>query len=454
MKKQHWLDITEYVCFTGSVLGTIAAATSGQVIYAAAPLTLAFSVGIANRKRLDNLLEQQQKADLTELQKSFLEDLDRVDGKTAKLKETLHLQAQEQQQKLEATISQLTSELETLKPCVTKAISSSENLHKKLFEVRQTLDRETQQQEKKLQEAIKSVPTQLQQLIKRLEPLENQQQEIINQRLPLAVSAIEDLQAQTAAIAPLESNFCKIETAITLVQKRLDLNPLNFQGKVLKDADFSNTYLKHAKLVDANLSGVNWDSVCLNSAALTDVDLSSAKLIGADLGAADLSYANMNHANLSGVDLSSANLSGVDLSFANLTDADLSNANLTGANLTNANLSGVILSGADLSGADVINANLSYAVLSKTNLSNTNLCGAKLLYAEIHDVDLTGTLIDKNTKLDRHTKQQLESLSNKTNGKNLYGSATKITDVNHNNLNLRSQNFLEGKSNQRVVVRP
>ena len=480
MSKQHWLDVSEYVCLAGSVLGTIATATSGQVIYAAAPLTLALSVSVANRKRIDTLQKQQEKAALTNIQKTFLEDLDRVDSQTTKLQENLNIQNEEQNKKLESVIAPLRDELETVKPVVSRI---------------EALTQKTDLQEKKSLEAIaqfktelqgiESVPTQLQQLIKRLEPLEKQQKEILSQRLPWAVAAIESLQDRTSAIAPLESNFEKIgadlqtltnqvenlpqpeffsniEAAITSVQKRLDLNPVNFQGAVLTDKDLSGIYLKQAQLMDANLSGVNLSGACLHSADLTDVNLSSANLIGADLALANLSYADLNnadlskvdlsYANLSGIDLSSANLSGVNLSNANLTDADLSNANLADANLINANLSGAILSDVDLSGANLSDANLSHADLTNTNLSNVNLCGANLWCADLNNAKLTGTLIDQKTKLDAQTQILWESMNHKTNGKNLNGNGKKVTEFNHNGVNLTSPNFLGAKSNDNVVI--
>jgi hypothetical protein len=51
MLKQPWLEIAEYASLAGSVLGIIAAATSSQVIYAAAPLTLALALNLVNRKQ-------------------------------------------------------------------------------------------------------------------------------------------------------------------------------------------------------------------------------------------------------------------------------------------------------------------------------------------------------------------------------------------------------------------
>ncbi|MGB3511208.1 MAG: pentapeptide repeat-containing protein [Microcoleaceae cyanobacterium] len=480
MNKQHWLDISEYVCLAGSVLGTIATATSGQAIYAAAPLTLALSVGVANRKRLDTLQQQEQKGALIDIQKSFLEDLDRVDGQTAKLQEKLNIQTEEQNKKLESVISPLTNELETLKPVLSKieALTQQTDKQERIFQ-------EAIAQFKTELQGIESIPTQLQQMIQRLKPLENQQKEILTQRLPWAVSAIEALQDRTSVIAPLESNFenistnlqtltnrvenlpqpeffSNIEAGITSVQKRLDLNPVNLQSAVLTDKDLSGIYLKQAQLTDANLSGVNLGGACLHSADLTDVNLSSANLMGADLAVANLSYADLNNAdlsqvdlsfaNLSGVDLSSANLTGVNLSFADLTNADLSNANLASANLINANLSGAILSGADLSGANLHDANLSNADLTNTNLSNVNLCGANLWCVDLNDANLNGTLIDRKSKLNAQTQILWESMNHKNNDKNPNGNGKKVTEVNHNGVNLISPNFLSTKANDNVVI--
>lgn len=51
MLKQPWLEIAEYASLASSVLGIIAAAMSSQIVYAAAPLTLALSLNLVNRKQ-------------------------------------------------------------------------------------------------------------------------------------------------------------------------------------------------------------------------------------------------------------------------------------------------------------------------------------------------------------------------------------------------------------------
>ena len=56
---RHWLDIAEYLSLAGSVAGSVAAVVSQQVAYAAAPLTVALSLSLANRQRCFEQAQQQ-----------------------------------------------------------------------------------------------------------------------------------------------------------------------------------------------------------------------------------------------------------------------------------------------------------------------------------------------------------------------------------------------------------
>lgn len=328
----------------------------------------------------------------------------------------------------------------------------------------QTIGQQTEEEDNKLKEAIanlhaelkalESVPSQIQQLLQRQEPLERQQQEIISQRLPEAVAAIERLKNRTALIAaiekdianisneiealtrridslpePVEPDMSKIEAAIASLKKRLDLHPLKLRGATLKGANLSDTYLKDAQLdranlsdanicdcdlTDANLRSANLSGARLDNTVLTDAVVSRARLDGAQLKVADLSYSDfrgadmskvdLSSANLRGIELSGANLSGVNLTGANLAEGNLSNVNLKGANLSSANSSSVVLANADLSGANLSNANLSSADLQGANLSNVNLQGANLWNANLNGANLTGVLIDDTTKLDEQSR--------------------------------------------------
>jgi len=59
---RSWLNIAEYASLAGSAAGSIAAVASQQVVYAAAPLTLAMSLSLVNRQRLQQQSQQQTDA--------------------------------------------------------------------------------------------------------------------------------------------------------------------------------------------------------------------------------------------------------------------------------------------------------------------------------------------------------------------------------------------------------
>lgn len=99
LSEYHWLDLAESVSIAASALGTLAGALSGQVVYAAAPLTVALSLNLANRYRLDENTEQYTKAAISDvrnvvesLYKALPEnDQSRVDLKSLQ-KSIYHLQ--------------------------------------------------------------------------------------------------------------------------------------------------------------------------------------------------------------------------------------------------------------------------------------------------------------------------------------------------------------------------
>jgi len=58
LNQHNWLELAEYASVAGSALGTLAAALSGQIIYAAAPLTVALSLNLANRQRFEEQVRE------------------------------------------------------------------------------------------------------------------------------------------------------------------------------------------------------------------------------------------------------------------------------------------------------------------------------------------------------------------------------------------------------------
>lgn len=54
----EWLELAEYASVAGAAIGTIVAGLSGQIIYAAAPLTAAISLNFVNRQRFEQKMQQ------------------------------------------------------------------------------------------------------------------------------------------------------------------------------------------------------------------------------------------------------------------------------------------------------------------------------------------------------------------------------------------------------------
>lgn len=67
MQKDSWLKTAEYIALVGSAIGTIAATLSSQVTYAAAPLTLALSLNLVNRTRLEQQTRQHTTAEIAQV---------------------------------------------------------------------------------------------------------------------------------------------------------------------------------------------------------------------------------------------------------------------------------------------------------------------------------------------------------------------------------------------------
>ncbi len=69
--ERHWLELVEYLSLGASAVGTLAVAVSGQAFYGVAPLTLALSLNVANRYRLEQQVQLSQTIEIVELQRSI-----------------------------------------------------------------------------------------------------------------------------------------------------------------------------------------------------------------------------------------------------------------------------------------------------------------------------------------------------------------------------------------------
>ena len=92
MSKLHWLEVSEYVSLYASALGTLAAATTQNVAYAATPLTIAIGLNFVNRERYKHLQEKRQQLSIYQLDMlidPLRQRLDNFDGLTQNLSKAI-----------------------------------------------------------------------------------------------------------------------------------------------------------------------------------------------------------------------------------------------------------------------------------------------------------------------------------------------------------------------------
>ncbi|MGZ5435618.1 MAG: toll/interleukin-1 receptor domain-containing protein [Pyrinomonadaceae bacterium] len=177
----------------------------------------------------------------------------------------------------------------------------------------------------------------------------------------------------------------------------VNLQGANLRHAILVDAELSASDLRGANLTHATLQGANLRFATLANARLDQSNLRRARLYGANLESASLVRANMRHVDLLGASLAGANLSHASLHTAKLTRANLNDTNLSGAILKFSNVSHASAVRANLEGANLVSASLAYARLSEANLTrailrNTNLKHAVLTGAIVNDTIVGGTM--------------------------------------------------------------
>jgi len=100
LKQRHWLEWAEYVSLVSSAIGSGVVALSGQAFYGVAPLTLALSLNVANRYRLEQQTHQTQ-IEMVQVQNS----VEKLEKNTVKvvmgLRQQLLNEIESLQQKLE-----------------------------------------------------------------------------------------------------------------------------------------------------------------------------------------------------------------------------------------------------------------------------------------------------------------------------------------------------------------
>ncbi len=79
MKKNSWLDLTEYLLLAGSGVGAAVAIASQQLAFTATPVSLLLMVNLLNRRRTDQEIEAQTQKNLTLVEQRLLNQIEIVD---------------------------------------------------------------------------------------------------------------------------------------------------------------------------------------------------------------------------------------------------------------------------------------------------------------------------------------------------------------------------------------
>jgi hypothetical protein len=137
--------------------------------------------------------------------------------------------------------------------------------------------------------------------------------------------------------------------------------------------DLSRVRLGQAVLGGAKLAGANFSETDLSGAQVVNGDFRGADFTSADLSGAQVFVSDFSGAVFTSADLSKAMMGNVDFSQAELIDT-----NLERASLHRANMPWVHAIGANLRGAVLMGATLRWAHLDGANLEDASLDGAQL----------------------------------------------------------------------------
>jgi chromosome segregation ATPase len=139
----EWLELAEYASIGGSVIGTIIAGLSGQIIYAAAPLTAAVSLNFLNRQRFEQKMQQKSNSAIASVElavKSIQQQVQALPGEPTEL----YTAVSDLQQKLRSLESQTIAEVQvavqSLEQQVQAFPAESQEIYPILAELQQKLD--------------------------------------------------------------------------------------------------------------------------------------------------------------------------------------------------------------------------------------------------------------------------------------------------------------------------
>ncbi len=248
--KRNWLEVVEYVSIAGSIVGSVVAVISQQVIYAATPVSLSLVLNLINRQRWENgsrqggaddiiQIERQISRNVEALREQILalptqgdlggmqEALGRVGGAIARVQSEIAVQTRElgsvqanfqNLASLPGDLSEVQAQIEQLSQSIeerSSALALQEAVPAELKSVQQQID-ELRQALGNLSQGIANVERSAQNLVSR-------------QELGFLTSEMEKIQRQQRAIeqsvAPIAGELGRLSDRIADV--RIHLNALS-----------------------------------------------------------------------------------------------------------------------------------------------------------------------------------------------------------------------------------
>lgn len=226
--ERNGLEVTEYVSVAGSVAGTVVAVFSQQLIYAAAPLTLALSLSLINRRRFEQTFQQNMTAVLSEMgtrvrqvDREISEEMQALKGSVQNLSlspKPVNLNP------IQEELSQMGQRFDTLELAITSLISSAsgENFALPLDQLKQIAQLPASFNPNYLEQQIQ----QLQGNVSSLTEAFNHREDLIRIEEIRQIAA--EVQQQLSAFAPppapfdpsyLEQQIQQVQTNVSLVSE-------------------------------------------------------------------------------------------------------------------------------------------------------------------------------------------------------------------------------------------
>lgn len=211
--QRHWLELAEYASLAASGVGSLAVAISGQAFYGVAPLTLALSLGVANRYRFEQQVRLYQNSEIAQVQKSV--------NKVEKTAVTVIVKLRQQ---LSADIASLREQM--------AALSGNENFDSSNVEIEQQL-LSLGVSVASLQEIVASAVVDVRQQVR--EQIQDLSVSVPTTNLEALQQAIEQLQSATQHLTEttitqddwegVNNRFLEIQKVIANLQSQVQAQP-------------------------------------------------------------------------------------------------------------------------------------------------------------------------------------------------------------------------------------